>query len=195
MPLCIVLLLVVWFEFKFVEFKFKSNLFEYFCKKENRKYPFRPKSVVRPVSLFFYFLFFATRSTPAQFGLFPWRASQELSIAYISTAPVVFFRAASQAAAGPRPLPFFPLCAQAAGRWPPCSCPVLPPGRLFPAVCCWLPSSLPAALHACTCRHRTVRPCAPCQATATPLRRSFLLLRSRCCSFGFDSGRLESSLT
>ena len=42
MQLCIILLLVVWFEFEFVEFKFKLNLLNLFVKRKNRKNLFGP---------------------------------------------------------------------------------------------------------------------------------------------------------
>ena len=48
MQFCIVLLLVVWFEFEFVEFKFKSNLLNLFVKKKIGKNLFGPNQQSGP---------------------------------------------------------------------------------------------------------------------------------------------------
>ena len=88
MQLCIVLLLVVWFEFEFVEFKFKSNLLNLFVKKKIGKNLFGPNQQSGP---------FLSLTRKPKIPLHP----------YINTAPAYFFSLRrAQAAAGPRPLPF-----------------------------------------------------------------------------------------
>ena len=175
MQLCIVLLLVVWFEFEFVEFKFKSNLLNLFAKRKKKEKPFRPKPTVRPV-----FLFRAVRSATR---LFSWHASQKSPLhPYINTrASLIPCAEHLQAAAGPSPLSF-----------PSCMC-VLPVRRCpsRPAPCAALPiCSLPLlpAVHACSAPPACTSPvqpfpaCAPlcCMLPALPLccRREFYLFPS-----------------